>query len=215
MHPAFATTAPLKVNAPRTSVSPTGPGAVMSAGVQSTLVSLPVSPFAARCRLLIFDKELDKTQRVKIATPDVLGGMKSEKHLQLNTLGKVPLLLLGDDTTALFESGVIFEYLNELYAKVGRSYQPEDPVVRARTRLIASILDQYIVPHNAWMYRRMEGDRAAGVKKMIPGWDALESAIHSVGPYVGGNAIGHGDSALWTIMPFYGKSTAHARAKYT
>lgn len=177
-------------------------GVGVAPGTDATLISIPISPFAARARLVLYSKGLE--ERVKIAAPDAIGGFHSQQHLTLNPLGKVPLLLL-KDSVPLFESGVITEYITEKYAKTGRSFLPDDIAKRARTRLIASLLDQYVSPHHHYMYKGKMSltDRKAGASRMRAGFDAIEVAICSQGPYVGGDEIGVGDAALWGCMPFY------------
>lgn len=166
------------------------------------LVSLPISPFAARARLMIYDGDL----AVKIVTPaEEFGGFKNDAHNSANPLGKVPVLLSDTFLQPLFESGVISEYLAE---KSG-TYLCESIEERTRQRLVASILDQYIVPYHHYMYKRQSEDsnniscRSEGIVNMEQGWTALESALHPDGPYVGGKNIGVGDAALWGCMPFY------------
>lgn len=163
------------------------------------LVSLPISPFAARSRLLIYDGSLD----VKIVMPDdeFVGGFKSDAHNAANPLGKVPVLLSDTFRQPLFESGVITEYLSE----VSGTYVLESIEERSRQRLVGSILDQYIVPFHHFMYREQPEDtnRLEGVENMEQGWTALEAALHPEGPFVGGKHIGIGDAALWGCMPFY------------
>ncbi len=171
---------------------------------EATLVSLPASPFAARARLLIYDKGLDTTGTVTIEDPEIIGGFRSEQMKATIPTGKIPVLLLNDGEEIIMESGVITEYLAEKY-ETGRSYLPETALERARQRQIASLLDQYIEPYHFYMYRYLNDDvdRAAGVRQMTKGWDAIEHALHATGPFVGGTHIGVGDAALWGCMPFY------------
>lgn len=168
----------------------------------ATLVSIPISPFAARSRLLIYSKGIEGN--VAIAPPEVLGGFKSEKHLSVNKLGKVPVLLLSNGDT-LTESAVITEYIAEMYANVEPSFVPADAVQRARNRLIASLLDQYVVPFQSAMYKGSGTieERATRIDIMRTGFDCIEQALDDSGPYVAGKHIGVGDASLWGCLPFY------------
>src|SRR5688500_20279647 len=74
------------------------------------LISLPVSPFAARVRIGIYAKGLD----VEVASPPA-GWPTSRQFRDINPTGRIPVLLL-DDGTAIHESSVILEYNEEQFA---------------------------------------------------------------------------------------------------
>jgi glutathione S-transferase len=69
------------------------------------LYSNPASPFARKCRVIAYELEL-KLEVVDIAARD------DESFRAINPLKKIPALVL-DDGSALFDSPVICEYLNE------------------------------------------------------------------------------------------------------
>jgi glutathione S-transferase len=69
------------------------------------LYQTPVSPFARKVRVVA--RELDvKLEEINIVTAN------NEELRRINPLGKVPVLIL-DDGSALFDSPVICEYLND------------------------------------------------------------------------------------------------------
>ena len=72
------------------------------------LYNVPLSPFAARCRIQIYAKKLP------IELVDPPGGLGSESYRRLNPTGKVPALQL-DDGFVLPESAVIGEYLEDRF----------------------------------------------------------------------------------------------------
>jgi glutathione S-transferase len=67
----------------------------------------PTSPFARKVRLTLLELKIDKV------TPVVINPWTDTGLRNLNPLSQVPTLLLDDDT-ALYDSAVICEYLNDL-----------------------------------------------------------------------------------------------------
>jgi maleylpyruvate isomerase len=102
------------------------------------LFSLALSPYAARVRAAIHAKSLP----VEIMTPPP-DWRTSPEFRKLNPLVRIPVLVL-DDGTALFESGVIVEYLEDAFPE--RPLRPRDPKVLARVRMITQIGEQYVMP---------------------------------------------------------------------
>lgn len=72
---------------------------------------------------------------------------KTPEFLKLNPYGKVPVLI--DDGTALYESCIINEYLNEKYANP--PLLPADPAKRAKAR----ILTDYGLAHLDGAYQKL------------------------------------------------------------
>lgn len=117
----------------------------------------------------------------------------------LSPLGKVPLLLV-DETTALFESAVICEFLEE--TAPGVQLHPHDPVERARHRAwiefasatLGSIAGLYAAPDGA----AFEGKRADLAAKMA--W--LEGAL-GTGPYFAGERFSLVDAAFGPVFRYF------------
>lgn len=63
-------------------------------------------------------------------------------YLKLNPNGVVPTLVHGD--TVIIESGVINEYIDEVFPE--RPLRPADPVARARMRVFCKMADEYALP---------------------------------------------------------------------
>lgn len=70
------------------------------------LYSSPASPFARKARIIARELGL-KLEEINVATAN------NEELRRINPLGKIPVLVL-DDGSALFDSPVICEYLNDL-----------------------------------------------------------------------------------------------------
>jgi glutathione S-transferase len=100
------------------------------------LYSMAASPYAARVRGAIYAKNLP----VEIITPPE-GWRNSAEFRALNPLMKIPVLVL-DDGTALAESPVIVEYLEDAFPQP--SLRPKSAEALAQVRLITQVADVYV-----------------------------------------------------------------------
>src|SRR6478735_4417671 len=73
------------------------------------LISLPVSPFAARVRLSIYAKAL----QVEIVPPPA-GWPNNPQFRDISPMGRVPVLIL-EDGEPVWESAVILEFLEDAF----------------------------------------------------------------------------------------------------
>ena len=101
------------------------------------LVSLALSPYAARVRIAIYAKGLP----VEIVSPPP-DWRTSAEFRKLNPLVRIPVLLL-DDGTPLAESGVIVEYLEDAYPEV--SLRPRGAKELAQARFVTQVAEQYVM----------------------------------------------------------------------
>jgi glutathione S-transferase len=101
------------------------------------LFSLALSPYAARVRVAVRAKGLP----VEIVSPPP-DWRTSAEFRKLNPLVRVPVLVL-DDGTALAESGVILEYLEDAHPET--SLRPRRPQDLARVRFITQVAEQYVM----------------------------------------------------------------------
>ena len=109
------------------------------------LYDMPVSNNGARCRLIIYKKDLP----VEIAPPSELGGLKSEEYMKIHPAGKMPALV-GPDDLRLAESDTIARYLLSAFPdSKGPSFLPDHPL----SNMLARIHDVYMAPIQACMYR--------------------------------------------------------------
>ena len=145
-------------------------------------------------------------------TPPPGGGIKSAEYLAINPLGKMPAL--EDGGRCLAESTVICEYIDETQA--GRRLMPESAMDRAQVRLIARIVDTYVVPtigalfRNAHPANRNDADVQAGLASLRKTVGDLEKFM-GAGPWAGGATPGFADAVIaptfWVIfalLPMYG-----------
>jgi glutathione S-transferase len=103
------------------------------------LISLALSPFAARVRGAIYAKDLPV---------EIVGAptdwRTSPDFRKLNPLARIPVLVL-DDGSTLFESGVIVEYLEDAFPD-RRPLRPRTAEDRGRVRLVTQLAELYVVP---------------------------------------------------------------------
>ncbi|WP_041535825.1 glutathione S-transferase family protein [Parvibaculum lavamentivorans] len=107
----------------------------MSIATGMKLYNAQLSPFAARCRLAIYAKDLD-VELLDMPNPEL-----EPEFSRLAPMHKVPLLVDGDITVP--ESETILEYFED--KGLGIPMRPSDPVAAARMRLLARIGDLYVM----------------------------------------------------------------------
>lgn len=95
-----------------------------------------LSPFASRCRLQIYLKNLD-IEINAINNDEEFAALKA-----VNPIGKIPILEL-DNGDKIPESHVILEYIEDKFPS--DSLRPESPEARARMRLLGQISDIYLM----------------------------------------------------------------------
>jgi len=104
-----------------------------------TLVSHPTCPYVQRAAIVLLEKG------VPFERVDIDLDAKPEWFLAKSPLGKVPLLIVGDDV--LFESAVIAEYLDE---STPNALHPAEPLLRAKHRALIEfgstcLVDSYLL----------------------------------------------------------------------
>jgi len=100
------------------------------------LYNAPQSTCSQRVRFVLHSKELPfEEHRLDLFSGDQL----KPDYLAINPNGVVPTII--DDGAIVTDSSVIMEYLEEVYPD-GRSFLPEDPVVRAHMRAMMRFIDE-------------------------------------------------------------------------
>lgn len=94
-----------------------------------------ISPYAQRVVLQLEIKGIDFTQE------HPPGGFQSDEFGRINPIRKIPVLQIGD--VNLPESQVICDYLEAVHPEP--SLLPSDPLAQAHVRLIARIIDLYVM----------------------------------------------------------------------
>lgn len=154
------------------------------------LISLPVSPFAARVRIALYAKGL----AVDIAPPPA-GWPRNPQFRDLSPTGRVPVLILEDGRT-LWESAVILEFLEERFPQA-RPLLPADVHARARARLLARHADLYLMPPMAALAEPQgpEGQGRRHMEALLDGLTILDGLLDD-GPSAVGEALTFADCAL-------------------
>lgn len=111
------------------------------------LVSFDLCPYVQRAAIALAEKNV-AFERITIDLAD-----KPDWFRAISPLGKVPLLMIGDEV--LFESAAIVEYLDETVAPM---LHPADPLTRARHRGWMEFGSQVLA--NIWTVETTK-DRAA------------------------------------------------------
>lgn len=171
----------------------------MPSAPKLSLVSHHLCPYVQRAAIALAEKGVAH-ERIAIDLSAKPGWFQA-----LSPLGKVPLLLIGGDKTgradtALFESAVICEFLEE--TAPGPRLHPEDPLERARHRAwvefasatLSSIAGLYSAPH-ASGFEQKRADLQAKVA-----W--LEGAF-GTGAYFAGERFSLVDAAFAPVFRYF------------
>ena len=127
------------------------------------------------------------------------GNIKSPEYLKLNPIGKMPTLDVNGQ--GIGESTIICDYLEDVFPQ--KPGLPKDPIDRARSRLIARIVDLYIANAVSPLFRQINPATrdAAVVEKaaaeIVKTYGYVEHAMGS-GPFCVGATPTLGDCALST-----------------
>ncbi len=105
------------------------------------LYDYPQCPFCRKVRVALTEKRL-KYDKVSVDLRKK--EQKKEEFLKLNPYGKVPVLI--DNGTAIYESSVINEYLDEKYPDT--PLMPSDPAERAGVRVLVDFCESRF--HTPW-----------------------------------------------------------------
>lgn len=181
------------------------------------LVSFKLCPFVQRAVITLQEKGVPhELEYIDLAA-------KPDWFVALSPLGRVPLLVV-DGKTALFESAVISEYLDE--TTPGRRLHPEDPLRRAHNRMwiefVSSLLaDQYrmqIAPDEAGARREL-----AALHEKLGRLDRELAARPEPGDFWNGPAFSLVDAAVapllqragWTAnaVPGFDPVEGHSRVR--
>lgn len=175
----------------------------MSTSAKSTLYDLPVSNNGARCRIILYKKEIPD-EEVTIASPMDLGGLKTPEYLALNPQGKMPLLSIKDGMS-IPESDTICRYLMNTYADKGPDFLPNDP----RSNLISRIHDMYITTIQGALYKAtppfgIYGTRSDAFNELKKQLKVIDDLIENDkdGIYLCGNEVSLADASLFPTMVF-------------
>lgn len=157
-----------------------------------------LSPYAARCRMAIYAKDLD-VEFLDMPAPEL-----EEEFSRLAPMHKVPLLVDGDVTVP--ESETICEYLED--KGLGVSLRPKDAASAARMRMLARMADLYVMEPMGELFGQINPtgrDAKLVAREMAElakamGW--LEAYLTG-GNYAVGNSLTLADCELVPVLFFF------------
>jgi glutathione S-transferase len=125
-------------------------------GKRLKLYTGPLSLFARKAEIALLEKGLS-FERVMVPFSQTKGyDPKHPEVLAANPKGQVPVVI--DGQLALFDSTVIFEYLEDAYPEP--PLYPREPAERARCRLFDLFADEImLMPLRLLMHRNTPGER--------------------------------------------------------
>lgn len=177
----------------------------MSLNSQHILYDVPVSNNGARCRIIMYKKELDETE-VRIVPHTDIGGLKSAEFLSLNPQGKIPVLHCPELGFSIPESDTISRYLLTKYADKGPSFLPDDH----QSNLLSRFHDFYLTTIQGCLYKdrppfgifATRSDALAEFRKQLGVLDDLLMEQQQQQQYLCGSEVSLADATIFPTMVF-------------
>ncbi len=176
-----------------------------------TLFEHPLSPYAQKVKIALREKGTPFAAQLPM---NIGAGGAAGAFLDANPRAEVPVLI--DGATAVFDSTIILEYIEDRWPKP--ALLPAAPAERARVRMIEEVMDTHYEAINwglgeiGW-FRRAEGDlaetlraAAASQTRAFHAW--LEGQLGDRS-WFNGAAFGWGDLA---VVPYLAASAALGNA---
>eukprot|EP00585_Thalassiosira_rotula_P004225 CAMPEP_0196148982 /NCGR_PEP_ID=MMETSP0910-20130528/28822_1 /TAXON_ID=49265 /ORGANISM="Thalassiosira rotula, Strain GSO102" /LENGTH=347 /DNA_ID=CAMNT_0041411809 /DNA_START=157 /DNA_END=1196 /DNA_ORIENTATION=- len=180
------------------------------------LYDMPVSNNGARCRIILYKKNISPKQ-VTILSPMTLGGLKSEEYLKLSPQGLMPCLSIQKKTEygidSLAESDTIARYLLSEYSTTP-SFLPNHP----KSNLITRWHDVYLASIQGCLYKAPSrfpvgdyADRKSAIAAYRKNWDIIEGFLgdeeennddYYGANYLCGNEVSLADATLFPSAVF-------------
>jgi len=157
-----------------------------------TLISHHLCPFVQRAAIALLEKDLPFERR------DIDLGNKPEWFLKLSPSGKVPLLLV-DDETVVLESSVIAEYINDL---TGGALLASDALSRSRQRAWIEFASTTIGDIGKLYTARDIDTFDSASAALRDRWQTLEDNLYD-GPYFSGENFSLVDAAFAPVFRYF------------
>ncbi len=172
-----------------------------------TLYEHPLSPYAQKVKIALREKGLT----FELALPGGLGaGGAAGAFVDANPRAEVPALI--DDETAVFDSTIILEYIEDAWPTP--PMLPHGAAERARVRMIEEVMDTHFEAINWAMgeinwFRRAEGELATSLKakaaEQTQGFYTWLERQLGEREWFNGSHFGWGDLS---VIPFVGASAS-------
>ncbi|HPY40548.1 MAG TPA: glutathione S-transferase family protein [Thiolinea sp.] len=158
----------------------------MSNSNKLQLVSFKVCPFAQRAAIALQEKKVP--YETEYLTP---GDDQPEWFKKISPLGKVPVLVV--DGTPVFESAVILEYLDEVYAP---QLHPTDPLAKARQRAWMEVASELFSKQYQMVTAKDSAGFETAKQELQAGLDRVTAALGTEEPFFGGSRFALVDAAF-------------------
>jgi glutathione S-transferase len=174
----------------------------MSLNSKHTLYDMPVSNNGARCRIILYKKNLDESE-VCVVSPSVIGGLKSAEFLALNPQGKMPTLHCTEAGFSIPESDTICRYLLTEYANIGPSFLPENP----KSNLLCRFHDCYLTTIQGCLYKDrppfgIYGTRKEALAEFRHQLQIIDEMLNDGDDYLCGPDVSLADATIFPTMVF-------------
>jgi len=157
-----------------------------------TLISHHLCPFVQRAAIALLEKDVPFERR------NIDLSNKPDWFLKLSPLGKVPLLLV-DNETVLFESAVIAEYINDI---TGGDLLASDALARSRQRAWIEFASTTIGSIGK-LYTARDKDAFDSARAALSDkWQTLEDNLGD-GPYFSGENFSLVDAAFAPVFRYF------------
>jgi glutathione S-transferase len=157
-----------------------------------TLISHHLCPFVQRAAIALLEKGVPFERR------NIDLNNKPDWFLKLSPLGKVPLLVV-DDETVVFESSVIAEYVNEL---TGGDLLAVDSLEKSRQRAWIEYASTVIAAIGR-LYSARNDDSFDTVRAELEDkWQTVEENLTD-GPYFSGTVFSLADAAFAPVFRYF------------
>jgi glutathione S-transferase len=150
------------------------------------LVSFKVCPFVQRAAIALQEKQVPYD--LEYLTP---GEEQPEWFKKISPLNKVPVLVVND--TPIFESAVILEYLDEVYAP---PLHPADPLDKARQRAWMEVASDLFSKNYQMIVAKDRASYEAARDVLQAGLDRVAVALSAEEPYFNGKSFALVDVAF-------------------
>jgi glutathione S-transferase len=156
-----------------------------------TLVSFDLCPYVQRAAIVLAEKGIAFTRR------DVDLAHKPEWFTRMSPLGKVPLLIVGEEV--LFESSVIVEYIEET---TPTPLHPTDPIQRARHRAWMEVGSSILA--DIWVLETTKdaATLAQKIDTLRVKFTRVEAAL-TTGPWFAGTAFSVVDAVFAPVFRYF------------
>jgi len=157
-----------------------------------TLISHHLCPYAQRAAIALLENDVVYERK------NIDLGNKPDWFLKLSPLGKVPLLVV-DDETVLFESSVIAEYINDMN---GGGLLSGDALKRASQRAWIEFASQAIANIGRYITAADEKALDLAATQLGKKWQSLENMLGN-GPWFTGDEFSLVDAAFAPVFRYF------------